>query len=317
VTSTERDDELHGKRAIETALRIRLVRERERDVSWVDYSSEDGSQGFEMKRVVPSKFLQLQALVDREPDFESAILSKRWTVLVDAPTNDDWLGAVPNYRDPPADEVAFWESHGFAVATAEQRREEFRESRRSRANAIPNVRGIGARLEPHLRVLEAAGITSTRGSRPGSVEHLSALREVEQVTGGWICTAREPIAAAGEVPGVDLAFGYGYARRGPDTFVQRVVNWIEDPNSKWANVVDSTANGGWAVRHGVLLFDSSDPDFWTAEDLAEVFLPSKQVPLADPIILWCVFGRVVLRQDVGGPWSVFVIDSVEADEPQH
>jgi len=202
--------------------------------------------------------------------------------------------------------VADWAKHGFRVASAEERRKEWITSRSERLRTIPDVRRLEQRIQPHLRVLEEAGIHSTRTGEPTLPQHWSALAAVGQSTAGWICEAREPIAAAGETAGVELAFGFGYVRRGPNAFVERIVNWIGDPDAKWTNVVESTANGGWIGRHEVLLFDPSDPDYWTADELGEQFLPTRPVPLADPIVLWCVFGKVVLRQDLDGAWRVHV-----------
>ncbi len=278
----ERDDEAHGRRAVEASLRIELVREAERDVAWVDYSSRDGSQGFEMKRVVPSQFMRLQASVRREPFYPSGVLTKHWTVLVDAPTNDDLLGSPPTFHDPSSEDAADWAKHGFRVASAEERRQEWVTSQSERLRAIPDVRRLGQRIEPHLVVLEEAGIDSTRTGEPTLPHHWSALAAVDHATAGWICEARQPITDAGETAGVELAFGFGYVRMGPNAFVERVINWIGDPDAKWSNVVESTANGGWLRRHGVLLFDPSDPDYWTAEELGERFLPTRPVPLCGP-----------------------------------
>jgi len=276
-------DEDQAKTVVEALTGLSLVEEPDTHVDsqgapipWVDYCSADGAHGFEMKRVVEQDFVRVAIQVEQEPFYESTLLTQRWDVIIEAPTHEHLGG-------------------------------------RWRREDLPPVRGLGATIEADLAVLEAVGITNTDGEPPLDdfeeyARIMAALRRVQAATHYSLCMSRTAIERAGETPGVALIFSYGYARRGADAFARRVQAWVDLDESKWRNVVASLANGGWDSRHGVLIFDHSEPDFWTAEEQGTEFVPSFPIALADPIELWCIVGRVVLHQDLTPAWSVHLLD---------
>jgi hypothetical protein len=270
--------EREGCEAIEAVLGATLIEEPDthvgpagQPIAWVDYSAIDAdgkTHGFEMKRVVEEDFLKIHALINREPFYASTVLTRLWEVVIDAPTNEN--------LDPSR-----------------------------RRTIAPLIRGLGQQLETDLALLEQGGIFETRGADWQTIDEFNAVMRIKARTHGGICMARPPIAGLDEQPGIRLMFSYGYARRGPDAFARRLDAWIHDPDpeSRWANVVASTANGDWQHRHAVLLFDFSEPDYHTAAELGASFVPSAPIEVDDPIEVWCVIGPIVLHQNLAGDWT--------------
>jgi hypothetical protein len=61
----------------------------------------------------------------------------------------------------------------------------------------------------------------------------------------------------------------------------------------------------FARRHGVLSFDSSEPEYWSAEEAGLNFLPTVDLRLPPSVdVLWCLIGPVLLRYDADG-WKSF------------
>ena len=85
--------------------------------------------------------------------------------------------------------------------------------------------------------------------------------------------------------------------------------WIDSPLG--ANLADSLRQSRFARRHGVLTFDSSEPEYSERDGTGGTqFVPTTSLTLPPEIdMLWCLIGPVVLRYD-GEGWH-----SLEGPQP--
>ena len=76
------------------------------------------------------------------------------------------------------------------------------------------------------------------------------------------------------------------------------------------NLILSLRQTRFAKRHGVLTFDSSEPEYQSAIEAGTAFVPTVGLNLPSEIdVIWCLVGRVLLRYDAGVGWRSFDVDS--------
>lgn len=303
VTVREPESQLRARQAIERVLdrRLRLYELEPNGDDSLDYIDEL-NEVFEMKDVTSEEFRELRKR--RLRWCPSTKLAMYWSVLLDAPTLGDRFSPMPDYPDDDPESIAAIEAEGlFTVKRKAEREAEWRERQR-RDIPVPRIREREARaLERHFLVLEQAGITNTREAEPRTREQLHALAHVRRLTHWSVCIAREPFD--GEA-GIEIKVGWGYNRTGrPDTLAFRLQSWLKY-SDKGSNLRDSLRRSDFALRHGVLTFDSSEPEFWSAQGAGLDFVPTLELILPSEIdVLWCLVGRVLLRYGGGQGWQSF------------
>lgn len=152
-------------------------------------------------------------------------------------------------------------------------------------------------------MLEQAGITNTREAEPRTREQVRALWAIRRLTRGAICMAHEPLRRG---PGIEIKVDWGFERTGdPDTFAFRVQAWLDSDQSR--KLRDSL----WpefAKRHGVLSFDSSEPEYQSTQDAGATFLPIVELDLPPEVdVLWCLVGAVLLRYERATGWTAYSV----------
>lgn len=87
----ERPSELLARRTLETLLDVQLVRVEEGDTPTRDYEmvTDDGLWAIEVKEIVSSDYLKVQAVLERQSFWPSTLLTRHWDVAIDTPTNVD------------------------------------------------------------------------------------------------------------------------------------------------------------------------------------------------------------------------------------
>jgi hypothetical protein len=84
--------------------------------------------------------------------------------------------------------------------------------------------------------------------------------------------------------------------------VTRIERWFEEGLGR--NLIDSLATEPGAVRHAILVFDSTEPESRSAIEEGLGFCPSVAPILPDVIdVLWFILGPVACRFMVGEGWS--------------
>ncbi|MBA3374361.1 MAG: hypothetical protein H0U00_00835 [Actinobacteria bacterium] len=264
-----------------------------------DYTDEH-DEAFEMKRVTSEELLRLGDQVRSEEFYASMTLSLRWAVAIKAPTLYDKFRAMPPFPDDDEATIAAIETDGMRVVRKAEREAEHRAHFAGQTRETPRIRDLGRELEPHLFVLESAGITNTRGAEWRTPEVRRALAEVRRLTHDAICLAHEPSEHFG--PGIAISLTGGYVRTGdPDTLAARVHGWLDSPLS---NNLRESLWPDFTRRHGVLSFDSSEPEYQSAQDAGATFLPTLELDLpAEVDVLWCVVGGVLLRYAPATGWT--------------
>jgi hypothetical protein len=303
MSSGEKDYERRAADAVGRAL-TRTLRRYEDEPGGddsLDYI-DDANEVYEMKSVTPEEYQRLRA--DRTRSYESSHLGMRWSFLILAPTMDDKFRPMPNFPDPDAATIASIGADGLFKMTPKSEREaEWKERYSGRPTPIAR---IGDRefkvLEKHLLVLERGGIDHTRGAVPRTVEERTALAEVNRLTRGAVGMAH-PAPTGGA--GITIRVGWGSTRAGdPNVLAFRIQAWLDSPLG--ANLAYSLRQPGFARRHGVLTFDSSEPEYWSAMEAGTGFVPTTDLTLPPEIdVLWCLIGRILLCYDPTLGWQSF------------
>jgi hypothetical protein len=263
----------------------------------------------EVKEVVARDFRNANAAAP-SARFISAQLTCQWYVLLNTPVLSEALAAPPQFRDPAPAEVRDWEARGFQVMSAEERRREWIAEHPVR-QPVPRLKNLGRRLAPHLRVLEQYGVVDTRERWPWAEpnrEVAEALQAIADKTVGAVCHSFP--APAGRQGGVEIQRAWGYVRTGqPNTIVTRIERWFDEGLGR--NLIDSLATEPGAVRHAILVFDSTEPECRSAGEEGLGFCPSV-VPILPNVIdvLWFILGPVACRFTVGEGWSSSRVPSV-------
>jgi hypothetical protein len=299
--------ELLARRVLETVLALQFEKVKpsnEPGRKTVDYRSVGESQEHvaEVKELVAPDFRDANAAA-ASARFISAQLTCQWSVLLNTPVLSEALAAPPPFRDPAPAEVREWEARGIHVMSAEECRREWIAEHPVR-QPVPRLKELGRRLEPHLLVLEQHGVVDTWGRWPWAEqdhEVAEALRSIAEKTGGAVCHGF-PVPG-GLHGGVTVQRGWGYVHTGkPDTMVTRIERWFEAGLA--TNLIDSLATEPGAVRHAVLVFDSTEPERRSAIEEGIRFCPSAAPTLPDRIdVLWFILGPVACRFMVGEGWS--------------
>lgn len=259
VRPPEDPSELLARRTLEALLDIELVRVPPAGQATHDYevATDSGLWAIEIKEVVSSDYLEVQAVLDRQSFWPSSILTKRWSVGIDTPTNVD--------KFEPA-----------------------------------RIGGLADSIEADLAILEAAGVTCTRGA-DGDSDTCAALRRISLRTNDSICMSSEFLDDRG--PGVELDQGHGYVRTGrADVFADRVQLWLDSSASN--NLRESLLNAEAPTRDGVLVFDpATEPEYHSVQSDAS-FCPTVLLDLGAGIDrLWCILHPVVFSFDPVGGWQ--------------
>lgn len=251
--------------------------------------------GFEVKELMSRDYKQLQAAMERQPtSVETPALERSWHVLLEAKPLSDRLVAPPNFPEDDEDLIASWADHGFVVQRKADRIEDWKRSHSTSAPPV-RLRNLLADLIPPLAVLEAHEIFQTRGAEPPTIEALSALRQIEGRTNGAICLGHEALPHAGMPAGIRLNSGWSFVRTGnPNTLVERVQAWLDSDLSR--NLIESLSRDEYGERHGVLVFDSMEPELQTVLGDPLNYLPTESIDLPAPLThIWCLLGPIVLR----------------------
>jgi hypothetical protein len=260
----------------------------------------------EVKELTSPDFRNANAAAD-SARFISARLNCQWTVVLNTPALSEALAPPPDFRDPTPEEVRESEARGFHVMSAEERRREWIAAHPVR-RSVPRLKDLGRRLEPYLLALEQHDILDTRGRSwwaHQNREVAKALRYIAQRTNGAVCQGFPVLAD--RRGGVTVQRAWGSLRTGqPNTLVTRIEAWFEAGFG--TNLIESLATETGAVRHAVLVFDSTEPEGQAAIDQGLNFCPSEALALPDVIdVLWFILGPVACRFMVGDGWTSFPV----------
>jgi hypothetical protein len=267
----------------------------------LDYIDDLG-EVYEMKLVTPQEYEALRGARGRW--YPSGKLSMRWSFLILAPTMDDKFRPMPDFPDDDPTTIAGIEADGsFRVTRRAEREAEWQRQYAGGPLQIPRIGRREARiLEEQLIVLEQGGITEARGAVPRTEGERTALAEIRRLTHGAVCMADSAPAGGG---GIHIGVGWGSTRSGdPNVLAFRIQAWLDSPLG--ANLAHSLCQPRFKRRHGVLTFNSSEPEYWSAMESGVAFVPTTDLSLPPEIdTVWCLIGRVLLRFDPGLSWRAF------------
>lgn len=288
---------------MEAALNLRLERVPQRSgrpIHDYEFGLAEATDAVEVKQVTSADFRQLAEVVGGQRPFASAVLDLRWDILIDGPTLGDRFKPMPNFPEDDERQIAALEAQGF---TAQRKADREREHLKRTKQRPPQMRikDMAKKLEPHLAVLEDAGITCSRTAEGGRPVWL-ALQSIADLTQGALCLGRKPLE--GGSPGVVPQFSWVTVRTtDPDVLAERVELWLGTDESD--NLRASLENADAVVRHAALVFDpQTEPEFRAASD--PVFVPTRQIDLGDHIdVLWLILGGVGLRYRTEEGWDRF------------
>jgi hypothetical protein len=118
--------------------------------------------------------------------------------------------------------------------------------------------------------------------------------------------ARDPFA--GEEPGIDLHFAYGYVRTGrADVLAERSQRWLDSPEA--TNLIESLGLSEADERHAALWL-STEAEARSAREQGTLFCPATPMSLPSGLdVLWLFVGSVVVRYD--GSWVSAPIGPVQ------
>ena len=299
----ESESQLQARQVIERALgrRLRLYEDEPGGDDSIDYIDER-NEAYEMKDVTSEEFTKMRKR--RRLCFPSAKLTMHWSIVLDAPTMDDKFRPMPDFPDDDAESTATLEAEGFKVTRKTEREAAWREQYSGMKFPVPRIGEREAHvLEDQLLVLERAGITNTREANPTTAEQIGALAQIRRLTHGAICVAHEPFD---DGSGIEVTIGWGYVRSGdPDVLAFRIQSWLDDAH-QGSNLRDSLRQSKFTRRHGVLTFDSSEPEYTSAQEVGHAFVPTTGLTLPPEVdVLWCLIGRVLLRYENSHGWQSF------------
>jgi hypothetical protein len=296
----ETESEFRARQVIENALDRRLERFRidpGRPRPTPDYTDEY-NEAFEVKCVTSPELRHLRDRVQRQRWFASTALAMHWSVAIQVPTMGDKFRPTPDFPDDDPAQIAALVAEGFAVTPKADRETEWAMRFAGQKRSTPSVQRLPPALEPHLLALEHAGIRNTRGAQPQTPRERYALTQIARLTHGAICLAHVPVDGRA---GIELVLGYGYARTGrPDALASRVQAWLD---SELSSNLRQSLWPEFAIRHAVLVFDPSEPEYWSAQRDPDAFVPQGELELPPEIdVLWCMVGRCLLHYESGPGW---------------
>lgn len=300
----ESSSERVAREALESVLGRQLTRFRTQSGRPTPDYADELHEAFEMKELTSEEFRRLRAQTQEEGWFTSQKLAKRWSVLIEAPTLADKFRPVPNFPADDPQQIADLEAQGFTVMRKAEGEVQWAARFAGQLLRTPRIRGLARALEEHLNLLEQAGITDTRTARSTTNDLRHALTEISQLTHGAICMATEPF---GGQAGIQLSLGFGYMRTGrADVIAFRVQGWLD---SELSFNLRRSLGPEFSSRHGVLIFDPSEPEYWSAQEIDGDFLPATHLNLPSEIdVLWCIVGQRVLRFEPALGWQSFEVN---------
>jgi hypothetical protein len=188
--------EMRARALLERELGCDLKRVPERAVPTVDYRTPNGEVGIEVKRLTNADYHDLTSAFAKAGRLDSDRLTGRWSVIVDRPTLATSLAPMPNYPDDDPELIAFFESQGDTVRRKADRESDWRATHPGPRRTTTRLDTLARDLEPHLVVLEAHGVTTTRGLAPfGQPEPLAvAITAVFLRTQDGMCLRQDPLS---------------------------------------------------------------------------------------------------------------------------
>lgn len=175
------------------------------------------------------------------------------------------------------------------------------------------IRGLAADIEGDLAILEAAGITCTRGAfEHANGESYAALWRISRRTNDSICMSSKLMDDRG--PGIQLDQWHGYVRSArADVFAERVQAWLDSPAS--ANLRASLRNADARNRDGVLVYDPlTEPEYHSAQE-TDSFCPSSPLELGVDIDrLWCILHPAVFSFAPTDGWQRWPSANLDTDD---
>lgn len=257
---------------------------------------------FEVKELASPDWKQLHAALDtQQRSLDVPSLTRSWHVLLETTTLASRLTAVPNFPEDDEEKIARFAAESWIVTRKADRVAEWK--RQAAANNEPvRLKNLLTDLIPHLETLEAHSVFATRGADYSHPDVRQALAAIAARTGDAICMGHEAHPDKGVPPGIQIACGYGQIRtENPDTIAERVQAWLDSELAK--NMIQSLSRSEYGERHGVLVFDSLEPELQTVLKDPVSYEPT--VPLSLPVpldALWCLLGPVVLRYSDADYW---------------
>jgi hypothetical protein len=295
---------LQARALLEREWRCHLNRVAPRSIPTVDYRTQDGSKGCEVKRITNADYIKLDAVFTGVVPFNSERLTGRWSVIIDKPTLSTSLAPVPNFPDNDPQRITDRESRGLLVPHRDDRETAWRAEHPGPSTPTPKLKQLGQDLEQHLVVLEQNGLKTTRGVSPfGKRPALSdRIRAIERRTAGAWCLRRVPLPD--ESPGVDVVLGSSSVRTGrANTIVNRLDLWLRSDQSM--NLRQSLSNEEVGTqRYAVLVFDAqTEPEHKAALEQGTMFCPTIDLQLPEPIdALWFILGPIACRFMPADKW---------------
>jgi hypothetical protein len=304
---TESASEQFAKATLERTLGTNLQRVIEDGSPSPDYkfTTSDGLAAVEVKELASPDWLILQDGFSKyDTERVTSDLSMHWQVSLPAEVTAERLAPTPEFPEDNEAEIARLEATGLMVQRKAERIAEF-ERRRQETPKPVRLKGMIDGLIPDLQVLEARGITSTRGPMPSDPAGVQAWWRIAGCTRNAICLASPANPAAGLHSGVFLSMSYGYVRTSrADTIADRIQTWL-DTESRSGNLVASLDRGEYDQGHAVLVFDGLEPESWPAQD-ADTFLPTRPLNLPEPVdVVWALVGTCTLRYSSEDGWHEY------------
>jgi hypothetical protein len=304
-TSEETQEERQARRLIERELETELHWVTPSSVPTPDYRTQDGQVAVEVKLVTSEMHRELASVPLDECGLDSEVLTKRWTVMIDAPTLSTTLRPMPKFRRVDPELVNGLEADGFQVASAEARAEKWHADHPGPKRRAPRLKQLASDIEPHLKVLEEEGIFSNVGLYPygQGQDFAKTISFIAQHTNGGRCYGRE--AQGSQAPGIDVLRSSDFVRTGrPNTIVGRIDLWLG--SDLGSNLKSSLANEPAGTdRHAVLVFDPlTEPEHHAAVEQGASFCPTTDLALPDCLdVLWFVLGPVACRYSAASGWE--------------
>lgn len=302
----EKPSERLARERLEPILGIRLERVKEDDRPSPDYWCiiHDGRAGFEVKQIASPDWLRLRAGFGQlETERATSDLSKHWLIALPAELAAGRLEPAPRFPEDNEAQIAHLADFGLTVVRKAERIAKFEHHRQEKPTEF-GLKGIIDDLIPDLQILEAHGITTTRGPMPSDPGGAQAQQRIAGRTRNAICLASSADPAAGVPSGVFLSMSYGYVRTSrADSIADRIQAWFDTESRSRRNLIQSLEREEYDQGHAVLVFDDLEPEFRPAQD-ADTFLPTLPLSLPVPVdVVWALLGDCTLRYSTSEGWS--------------
>lgn len=306
--SDEKPSERFARERLESILGIKLDRVPEEPTRKTpDYSSEvvEGLACFEVKELAASDWQVLKDGFNKyETERATSDLSMHWMIALFAELPAERMTAPPRFPEDDEEQIARLAAAGLTITRKAERVADFERRRAEQPEKI-RLKGLVKDLIPDLQVLEANGITSTRGPEVSSPTAVEALWRIARRTRNAICLASPPNEAAGLPSGVFMHMGYGHTRSGQaDTIADRIQAWF-DTESKSENLIKSLECEEYQVGHAVLVFNELEPELSSSRE-TETFLPVRSLTLPESVdVVWALLVTCTLMYSADSGWNEY------------